>query len=272
MTLLIAAADLQGVANAVAGGDMLFSLPLGVYGESSASAEITGEFLAQTALQGQAVAGAGLTKVFQLTGTSLSGGSAMGGALASLGAADMLGEATVVAPAELALGAAASVDGQAEVGAAVGVVLEGVTAVQGDGVVGALANVVFAISALGVGESSATARALEDDEISGDLTGEATTAALAILNQAVEAVTAGNSSLSSRAIVRPAVIAPPLPIPSSTGVRMTGFQPGRESPKVEEKFRIVLDDRNALERNRAAPRVRTTVQKDTGTSTTGSGQ
>jgi hypothetical protein len=117
------------------------------------------------------------------------------------------------------------------------------------------------------GGSSLTARALEDDEIAGDMAGDAAVVAPSSLNHGAAAAVSGTATIDPNAIVRLAVT--PLLIPATVvepEQRLIGYQPGREPPTVKEKLSLVVDGRDAIERNRSAPRIRTTVRKDTGVS------
>ncbi len=121
------------------------------------------------------------------------------------------------------------------------------------------------------GGSDMTARALEDDEAAADLAGDASVTPDASLIHGAEATASGAAAIDANAIVRPYIT--PLQIPEVTVVaeeRLIGYQPGRETPPQRDRLRVaILNPGEATEQNRSAPRVRTTIRKDTGVSSVG---
>lgn len=232
---------MQGQATAVAPASVVYEVEAAVSGDAAVTGEFTGTFNMAASVAGSAdtIVTPG---VFKLIDAALVGEATVVAPAQFLVYADLVGQASASAQAELALSAVSAVSGQATTTQEGNVVFGVNAAVSGDAEVTPAAVVTYVAAAAVTGDAALAAAALEDDEIAADARASSEAAGNVGVNYAVEATVTGSSSILPVGLLRPVLLPQALPVPNiATSPRLIGLQPGRAPHQRDDRFRVSTD-------------------------------
>lgn len=196
-------------------------------GQATIAGDITGTFLMVSALSGTAdtIVTPG---VFKLINADLVAEATIVAPAQFLLYADLVGQGSINAQSEMVLAAASGLSGQATASQDADVFYDAAATASGEASTVPSATVVYTVGSAVTAEATVTAAALEDDEMAADAIGTSSISSAMGVNYGVSATVTASSDILGVGLLRPAVLPTFRAVPTQDSLRLIGLQSGRE--------------------------------------------